>query len=113
LEEGLATCFSHAYVKRVYGVELEPPDHRYGAAMRAVSPLLAKNEFVIKELRVRQPLISKIDETLLVEVAGIEPDQARFLCAEFENYWRATPTWSEQAAQGAQLFVDGLRSFRN
>jgi len=56
--------------------------------MRAVSALLAKNQFVIKELRTRQPVISKIDERLLVEVAGIEPGQAKFLSTDFLSHWR-------------------------
>ena len=34
-------------------------DPKYDAALRAVSALLAKNEFVIKELRARQPVIFK------------------------------------------------------
>ena len=79
LEEGLATYFSHAYMNLVYGLQFEAPNRWYDAAMRAVAPLLAENEFVIKELRLRQPQISNIDEKLLVEVAGIEPDHARLL----------------------------------
>ena len=113
LEEGLATWFSNAYMKRVYGYQFEPPNRWYAAALRAVSPLLAKNKFVIKELRAHQPLISKIDETLLVEVAGIEPDQARLLCADFESSWLVGSTRGEHAAQGAQLFVNGFRSIWN
>ena len=56
--------------------------------MRAVSALLAKNQFVIKELRTRQPVISLIDEKLLVEVAGIESAQAKFLSTDFLSHWR-------------------------
>lgn len=110
LEEGLATWFSNAYMERVYGLQFEAPNRWYDAAMRAVAPLLAKNKFVIKELRVRQPQISKIDETLLVEVAGIEPDHARLLCADFESSWLVGSTWSEHAARGAQIFKNGFRS---
>ena len=113
LEEGLATCFSHAYMDRVYGLQFEAPNRWYDAAMRAVAPLLAKNEFVIKELRTRQPQISKIDETLLVEVAGIEQEQARILCADFESSWLMPSNWGEYATQGTQLFVDGFRSIWN
>ena len=113
LEEGLATWFSHAYMKRVYGHQFEAPNRWYDAAMRAVSPLLAKNKFVIKELRTHQPHISKIDETLLVEVAGIEPDHAKLLCADFESSWLTASTWGEYAVQGSQLFVTGFRSFWN
>ena len=115
LEEGLATWFSHAYMKRVYGYteEFAAPNRWYDAAMRAVAPLLAKNEFVIKELRARQPIISKIDETLLVEVAGVDPDQARLLCADFESSWLVGATWGEHIAGGAQLFVTGFRSIRD
>ena len=106
LEEGLATWFSNAYMNRVYGVQFGAPNRWYDAALRAVSPLLAKNKFVIKELRVRQPQLSKINETLLVEVAGIELDHARLLCADFESCWLRETNWSE----GAQLFVKGARS---
>jgi hypothetical protein len=52
LEEGLATYFSFKYVNRVYGVQFETTGYRlYDEALRAVSRLLARNEFVIKELR--------------------------------------------------------------
>lgn len=95
LEEGLGTYFSHKYVKREYGIDYDGViyPHNYGPALRAVSTLLAKNEFLIKELRVHQPVISKIDETLLVEVAGVEPDLARILCADFETYGGRTPRY--------------------
>ena len=110
LEEGLATYFSHAYMKREYGLQFEAPNRWYRAAMLAVSPLLAKNEFVIKELRARQPHLSRIDETLLVEVAGIEPEQARILCADFESSWLVPSNWGEYATLGRQLFAEGFRS---
>ena len=110
LEEGLGECFSIAYMDRVYGLHFDPPNRWYDAAMRAVAPLLAENEFVIKELRARQPLISNIDENLLVEVAGIEPDHAKVLCSDFESSWITASTWGEYASRGAQLFVKGLHS---
>ena len=65
---------------------------------------------MVKELRVRQPEISKIDERLLVEVARIELDQARFLCAGFESYLRTPLSLGEYVSGGAQLFVKGFRS---
>jgi hypothetical protein len=97
-------------VYRVYGLQFEAGNRWYAAAERAVAPLLAKNEFVIKELRTRQPQISQIDEKLLIEVAGIEPDHARFLCSAFDTSWRTASNWSESAVGGTQLFVDGFRS---
>ena len=110
LEEGLATYFSHQYVNRVYG-NLQIQEHpQYVAAMRAVAPLLAKNTFVIKELRVHQPLISLIDEKLLVEVAGVAADQAKFLCSKMQVIGRTSESRTEYAAQGGQLFVNGFRS---
>ena len=112
LEEGLATWFSNVYMDRVYGVQFEAPNRWYDAALRAVSPLLAKNEFVIKELRVRQPHLSKVDETLLAEVAGIDGDDASLLCADFESSWLIAPTWGEYAVRGTQLFATGFRSIR-
>ena len=114
LEEGLATYFSLRYVNRVYGLGWEETtDPKYDAARRGVVSLLAKNEFVIKELRTRQPVISKIDEGLLVEVAGIEPDLAKFLAADFQSYGRKPTPLSERAARGAQIFVNGFRSILN
>jgi hypothetical protein len=110
LEEGLATYFSHAYTQRVHGLQFQAPNGWYDAAMRAVAPLLAKNQFVIKELRVREPQLSKIDETLLAEVAGIELDHARLLCADFESSWLTAANWSEYAERGTQIFVNGFRS---
>jgi hypothetical protein len=110
LEEGLATHFSHAYMKRVYGLQFQAPNRWYDAAMRAVAPLLAENKLVIKELRVREPQLSKIDETLLVEVTGIELDHAKLLCANFESSWLIADNWSEYAERGAQIFVTGFRS---
>jgi hypothetical protein len=89
LEEGLAEYFAQRYVNRVHGLSFERGSNpKADAVMLAVSTLLAKNQLVIKNLRTRQPVISKIDEKLLVEVAGIEPSQARFLCTDFKRYWR-------------------------
>ena len=89
LEEGLAEWFAQRYVSRVHGLVFERgADPKADAVMRAVSALLSKNKLVIKDLRTRQPVISKIDEKLLVEVAGIELNQAKFLCTDFRSYWR-------------------------
>jgi len=89
LEEGLAEWFAQRYVSRVHGFTFERGSNpKADAVMRAVESLLAKNELVIKNLRTRQPVISKIDERLLVEVAGIELNQAKFLCTDFRSYWR-------------------------
>lgn len=111
LEEGLATYFSLKYMNRVYGLALlNTSDPSYDAAMHAVSKLLAKNEFAIKELRTHQPVVSKIDERLLVEVAGIERSHAKFLCADFQAYARTPSPWGERAAESAQVFVNGFRS---
>jgi hypothetical protein len=89
LEEGLAEWFAQGYVDRVHGLSFERGSNpRADAVMRAVSTLLAKNELVIKQLRTRQPVISKIGEELLVEVAGVERSQAKFLCSDFRSYWR-------------------------
>ena len=91
LEEGLAEWFAQRYVNRVHGLSFEMgANSKADAVMRAVSTLLAKNKFVIKQLRARQPVISKIDEKLLVEMAGVERSQAKFLCTDFKSYWRHT-----------------------
>lgn len=109
LEEGLAEWFAHRYVKRVHGFSFEMgSDPKADAVMHAVSALLSKNEKVIKDLRARQPAISKIDEKLLVEVARIKPDAAKFLCTDFQTYWSPSP-WSGLAAQGERLAAS-LRS---
>jgi hypothetical protein len=78
--------------------------------MEAVSKLLAKNESVIKNLRTRQPVISKIDEKLLVEVAGVELSHAKFLCTDFRSYWRTPSPWSGFAAEGAERLAACLRT---
>ena len=86
LEEGLAEWFAQRYVNRVHGLSFERGSNpKADAVMLAVSTLLAKDEFVIKHLRTRQPVISKIDEKLLVEVTGIELSQAKFLCTDFSR----------------------------
>ena len=111
LEEGLAECFAQRYVSRVHGMEFERGSNpRADAVMQAVSSLLAKNESVIKKLRTHQPVISKIDEKLLVEVAGIKPGEAKFLCTNFLSYWRTSSPWSGVAAQGAERLAACLRS---
>ena len=92
LEEGLAEWFAQEYVGRVHGLSFERgANPKADAVMLAVSKLLAKNKTVIKNLRTRQPVISKIDEKLLVEVGGIERSQAKFLCSDFKSYFR-TPS---------------------
>jgi hypothetical protein len=88
LEEGLAEWFAQRYAGRVHGLTFERgANPKADAVMQAVSTLLAKNQSVIKQLRTRQPIISKIDEKLLVEVAGIDRSQAKFLCTNFRGYW--------------------------
>lgn len=92
LEEGLAEYFAQKYADRIHGLTFERAcDAKADTVMRAVSTLLAKNQYLIKQLRTRQPVISKIDEKLLVEVAGIELSQARFLCTDFKRFWRTSP----------------------
>lgn len=89
LEEGLAEYFAQRYVNRLHGLTFERGrDPKADAVMHAVTKLLAKNESVIKTLRTRQPVISKIDEKLLVDVAGIPLSEAKFLCTGFLSYWR-------------------------
>ena len=104
LEEGLATYFSHRYVKRRYEWNIErSPDRKYDAAMRAAAVLMATNESAVKELRARQPVISKINARLLVEMTGIEPRLARFLAADFETYGQKPLTWTEQLTRDADI----------
>ena len=92
LEEGLAEWFAQRYADRVHGLSFERGvNPKADAVMRAVSTLLAKNESVIRNLRTRQPVISKIDEKLLVEVAGIGLTEAKFLSTDFQHYFR-TPS---------------------
>ena len=111
LEEGLAEWFAQRYVSRVHELSFERGvNPKADAVMRAVSTLLAKNESVIKDLRARQPVISRIDEKLLVEVAGVKLDEAKFLCTDFLSYWRTPSPWSGVAAQGAERLAACLRS---
>ena len=101
-------------MNRVYGIQYQTTGYReYDAAFRAVSTLLAKDEFVVKELRTHQPVISKIDEELLVDVAGVEPDLAKFLCRDFWSYWEPPTSLSDRASQHAQLFARGVQSMWN
>ena len=113
LEEGLAEWFAQRYANRVHGLSFEMGSNpKADAMMHAVSALLAKNESVIKKLRTHQPVISKIDEKLLVEVAGIKPTEAKFLCTDFRSYWRTPSPWSG-VAQGAERLAACLRSIWN
>lgn len=89
LEEGLAEWFAQRYVSHVHDMVFERGSNPTAdAVMHAVSTLLARNQSVIKQLRTRQPVISKIDQKLLIEVAGVEPKQAKFLSGDFKSYWR-------------------------
>jgi len=54
-------------------------------------------------LRARQPVISKINARLLVEMTGIEPRLARFLAADFETYGQKPLTWTEQLTRDADI----------
>ncbi len=110
LEEGLATYFSHRYVNRVHGWKIEREiDPKYDAAMRATSVLMAKNEFLIKQLRVRQPVISKITARMLVEGGDIDQRLARFLASNFETYGLEPLSWTEVLARDVEvLFRCGL-----
>jgi hypothetical protein len=111
LEEGLAEWFAERYVKRIHGMEFERcANPKYDAVLAAVSNLMSKNEFVIRDLRTRQPVISRIDEKLLVEVTGIEPAQAKFLCADFPNYWRTPSPWRGFTIHGAEQLWVALRT---
>jgi len=79
------------YAGRVHELTFERgSDPKADTVMRSVSSLLAKNQSVIKQLRTRQPVLSKIDEKLLVEVAGVDVTQAKFLCTDFKSYWRTS-----------------------
>ena len=89
LEEGLAEWFAQRYVSRLHGMSFERgANPKADAVMRAVANLLIKNELVIKILRTRQPVISKIGEKLLIEVTGVSLSDAKFLCTDFRSYWR-------------------------
>ena len=111
LEEGLATYFEFKYMKRAYGLEYKTTGYRvYDEALHAVQKLLAKDEFIVKELRARQPVITKMDESLLVEVAGIEPELAKFLCKDFWSCWDPPIPLKERATKNARLFVRGVQS---
>jgi hypothetical protein len=111
LEEGLAEYFAHRYAGLVHGLKFERgSDLKADSVMHAVSNLLAKNELVIKDLRTRQPVISKIDEKLLVEVAGIERGQAKFLCTDFQSYWRTPSPWGKFVSQGGERLAACLRT---
>jgi len=97
LEEGLAEWFAQNYVNRVHGLTFERgANQKADAVMQAVSTLLGKNRAVIKQLRTRQPVISKIDEQLLVDVAGVERSQAKFLSTNFRSYWSTQSPYAKR-----------------
>jgi len=97
LEEGLAEWFAQRYADRVHGLTFDRgANPKADAVMQAVSNLLAKNKFVIRDLRTRQPVISKIDEKLLVEVARNKPGDTKFLCTDFLSYWRRSNNKGEK-----------------
>jgi len=54
--------------------------------------------------------LQRIDEKLLVEVAGIERSDAKFLCTDFLSYWRTPSPLGGFAAQGAERLAACLRS---
>lgn len=111
LEEGLAEWFAQRYVTRVHDMTFERGvNPKADAVMREVETLLTKNESVIKQLRTRQPVISKIDEKLLVEVARVEPSKAKFLSSDFRGYWRTSNPIGTAAAQGAEHIANYFRS---
>jgi len=100
LEEGIATWFSHKYVKRLYGLNVETTgDPKYDAALAAATELLAKNEFLIKELRTHQFVISRINARLLIEKAGAEPQLATLLASDFLSYGEKPRTWADELAR--------------
>lgn len=110
LEEGLASYFSLKYMNETFGREYDRTgDPDYDAAMHAVSTLLAKDKFVIKKLRTHQPTISRIDEELLVEVAGIERSHVSFLATRFHCKHYAAMS-IDNVTKSAQLFARGFRS---
>jgi len=111
LEEGLAEYFAQRYVSRVHDMSFERGSNpKADAVMDSVSTLLSKNRFAIRDLRSRQPVISRIDEKLLVEVTGIDQRQAKFLCTDFLSYWRTPSPWSGLAAESAERVAACLRS---
>ena len=110
LEEGLAEYFGQRYAGRVHGYSFDKgANPKADAVLRAVSTLMAKDESVIKKLRIHQPIVSRIDEKLLVEVGGVERSQAKFLCTNFQSYWGNNPL-SDLAAKGAERVAACLRS---
>lgn len=99
LEEGLAEWFAQRYATRVHQMTFERGSNpKADAVMKAVSTLLTMNQYVVKQLRTHQPVISEIDEKLLVEVAGIDQSQAKFLSSDFLGYWRKPSPFSDLAA---------------
>lgn len=72
--------------------------------------------YLTSRAKTRSMVISRIDEKSLVDVAGVEPDLARILCADFETYYGKTATWhhaclvNQDCEPDSCFFIRGNRS---
>ena len=83
LEEGLASRFSLGYTHNAFGQDCSSwIIGRYAEAMAAVDTLLQLDPLVIRTLRAREPVISRITETMLREACPALPEETAQLLAQ-------------------------------
>jgi hypothetical protein len=83
LEEGLASRFSVEYTHHAFGLDCSSwITGRYAEAMAAVDTLLKLDSKVIRTLRTREPVISRITAAMLREACPALPEEAAQLLAQ-------------------------------
>jgi hypothetical protein len=85
LEEGLATYFAGLYMDTSFpNSNWHPTETKYKEAMELVKKLLYTDSNIIKGIRLKQPVISKITEKdFLLEDKGIDEILAKEIVKEF------------------------------
>ena len=84
LEEGLATHYSKLYVKREFDQSFNTTLQSYIDALKLVNQLLTIAPDAIRQLREKQPTISSISDSEILEICPeIEIQNARKLASKF------------------------------
>ncbi|WP_225784646.1 hypothetical protein [Xenophilus sp. Marseille-Q4582] len=84
LEEGLATCFARNYVSEVFGAKINTTIASYQHAAELADELLAIDPNAIRELRMIEPVISRITARQMIErYPSLETATAAALEAQF------------------------------
>jgi hypothetical protein len=85
LEEGIATDFAVAALKKFFGIDWQPdPTSKHFRAWQVAEPLLRQYPDAIKQMRLVQPEISRITEDLIkLHFPTISAADAKFLADPF------------------------------